>query len=425
MRSPRRLLADGSYIAVSQVVMGGTSYLTFAVAGRVLSTPALALFASRWALINLLCLSIMIPTEIYAPQLVAVLGGDRDARITGLRLITTYGAIVAVVATLVTTVVALWQGTMDINHLGVPLFATGIVVASISRSSSIMEANFSRLLRVTITSSIANVLLLGVLLVTTRHSQFWSVPLVLFGGATFVVLAYRDMWAGVGFVIYPVQLLQKKSVKLKSVSRPILALTVTTGVSLGIDNLGTIVGAGLGVSESALVAYSACISLVLAPMAILNSFSPPLLTRAITHVRAGQYTELKDLARKSLSVYLSLVLTLSLIFWPIGNGLIAVFVGGHYQLPARLMVVLALGIGMSTVNVIPRIMATAVSDDANFARIWIAALVGFLLCVIAPGDPLVRICIAPMVASGIALFLGVVRLFRRIDSLASDSIANE
>lgn len=401
--------------------MGGTSYLTFAISGRVLSTSALALFASRWALINLLCLSIMIPTEIYAPQLFAVLGGNRDARITGLKLMSTYGAIVAVVATVVSTALALWQGTMDINHLGVPLFAAGVVMASISRSSSIMEGNYSRLLRVSIVSSVASVILLGGLLVTTRNSRFWSFPLVLFGGASFVVLAKRDMWAGVGLVNNPVQLLRKKSLKLRSVAKPIVALTVTTGVSLGIDNLGTVVGAGLGVSESSLVAYSACISLVLAPMAVLNSFSPPLLTRAITHVKAGQYTELKNLSRKSLAVYLSLVLVLSLIFWPLGNGAIAVFVGAHYQLPQPLIVVLTLGIGMSTVNVIPRIMATAINDDANFARIWTAALLGFLLCVIVPGDPLVRICLAPVAASGIALFLGVSRLFRKIDSLASDS----
>lgn len=356
----------------------------------------MAEFAGQWAFVNLLVLSLMVPTEIFAPRLVADFA-DRGLNVEdGLLVLVRYGVIVWFGSSVALFVYEFLRAGFDINTFAGPLFAAGCISSSIFRSAAISIDDFNLYFKISFLSACMSCVLLSFVLVSDLPSGMWSGPLVAVGLGSILTMIYRPLrrllppFRRIGF--------RRFSQSLEPLE-PVKGLIVATFVSLAIENLGVIIGRWLRVNESQVVGYSTAISLVLAPLVLLNSFTPPLLTRA-THLAVnGEMAAFRSLFRKSVCAYLLVVCVLAAVFCVLGNLAIGLYVGSQYELPVRALLALAVGVGMMTVNVLPRVFATSSGHTRGHTRIWLLSLLAYVLALALPISPIAKISLAPSIAA--------------------------
>lgn len=359
----------------------------------------------------------MVPTEIYAPRLIANFA-DRGLNVEdGLLVLVRYGVIVWLGSSFALFSYEFLRVGIDLNTFAGPLFAAGCISSSIFRSAAISIDDFHLYFKVSFLGACTSCVLLSIVLISRLPSGMWSGPLAAVGLGSILPIIYRPLrrllpsFRRIGF--------RGLSQSLKPLA-PVKGLIVATFVSLAIENLGIIIGHWLRVNEFQVVGYSTAISLVLAPLVLLNSFTPPLLTRATHLAINGEMTAFRSLFRKSVCAYLLVVCVLAAAFSVFGNLAIGLYVGSQYELPILVLLALAVGVGMMTVNVLPRVFATSSGRTNGHTRIWLLSLLAYVLALALPVSPIVRISLAPCIAALLVFVFSTALLELDLRSVGAD-----
>jgi len=415
---------NAMHIALSQMFVGLVSYFTVFVGARILDAENLARFSTSWAVVNTVALTALIPTETYSPKLrgefeKSNINSNSDVEST-LLLYCLLSGMLSMAISAILALIDVLPVTFS-EFIAITVFVCGATGYGFKRATSMSLGDFRTYWKLSVNYSLVGCLGLFVILLVNQDD--WTALFVLLGFAGLSTLVVPVSGQKLGtFTRFEIGRVFHQS-RIMGSNRAIGNLLIATFLSLLLSNGAVAFGLRVGVNPRDLVAYSGMLNIVLIPLTLLNSFSAPILTKAVSLFHSHQKQKFSLLYLKATSLYLGAAALVVIVSVGFGNPLLHFYLGTTYDVSPRLAGAIALSQGLATLGVLPRLFLVASGATTSILRIWLIGLFCFMGILATPVNPLTRIVIAPGIAGGVIVLLSSIVLFKNIKADSSFAIS--
>ena len=176
---------------------------------------------------------------------------------------------------------------------------------------------------------------------------------------------------------------------------------------------GTIIGSKiLNVDAKFIVSYSAALNLALIFYVLLNSITPPIYNQALVLFEGGFRQDLEKLFLKTLLGYVIATLIISLSFYIVGPWALSMYVGDAYSVTNREFFLIALGEGIATLTVVPKVFLIAIHRDLVLFPIGIIGIGIFVSLFVIISDKQLSMLLVPIASASTILILATLFFFK-------------
>jgi hypothetical protein len=181
-------------------------------------------------------------------------------------------------------------------------------------------------------------------------------------------------------------------------------------------------GAYIGVNSVQLLTFGAFLNIGLICYTMLNSFTSPIQTSLISVLKSSDYEQFRLIYRKSITFFCLAVVVVTLFLTATLNFFAHVYVPSVSSQSEMARLVLAAGLGFSTLTGLPRIGLMILNQYLLLLWIWLVGLASFLVCIFLPIDSFSAMVLAPTTANGLILAACYIAFKHRIGVLNKDEI---
>lgn len=387
-------------ITVASLASGLISYLFVFVGSRVLEATAMSSMLAFWALANTLVLAFAIPLETIAPKFILHQKTSDSELSFVLHGIVIAGFVLAVF--LMLSIFRVHSYLRGYEIVG-SLFVLSLGLWAGVRSVYIGRADFKGFLLLSLLN--ASAALVGLFVAFFRESsdpKFILLPIVVGNslGGLF----------GLGSIISRRRIDNRSWRLVLNLGRPTYqmagALILATGVSLMMNNGGIALAPLLGASPEFVITFAAIVSLVQAPMMLLNNISPIVNIRMTRLASEGDDEKVFALYYRILLLFVAFACVLlgsTFLLSPLG---IDLFVGSQYQMERVIAVCVAAGVCIDWLTVMPRLLGLALGRASQIWKVWTLGLIAYLGVLLVPTSGSSRLIAAPIVGGLVILAFG-------------------
>ena len=410
---------NAMHIALSQVFVGLISYFTVFVGARILDAENLARFSTTWALVNTVALTTLIPTETYSPKLRAEFEISNSTSGANVESTLLFYCLLGGLLSLAISVILVLLNVLPITFfelVAVAAFIFGATFYGFKRAAAMSLGEFRNYWRLSLNYSMAGSI--GLLIVFLMKRNTWSSLFLVLGVASTMTLFVTIK--GQKIALFTPREMRRviDQSRIMGTNKVLGNLLVATFLSLLLSNGAVAFGLRVGVDTRDLVAYSAMLNIVLIPMTLLNSFSAPILNKAVLLVHSHQIRNFTSLYLKAVGLYIVATVVVVLASANFGKFLLHIYVGTSYDVSPRVAGAIALSEGLATLTVLPRLFLVATGATKSILKIWIVGVCCFVGVLVVPMSPLTRIVIAPGIAGGFIVLLSSLLILKKDSSFA-------
>jgi len=383
-------------ITGASLASGLISYLFVFVGSRVLEATEMSSILAFWALANTLVLTFAIPLETIAPKFMIHHRTSNSELSFVLHGVTISAFVLAVFFVLSILKVYCYEIVGSSFLLSLGLWA-GI------RSVYVGRGDFKGLFKLALVNAVVALCgLLVVFIADSREPKFVLLPVV--GGSLIA-----------GFLGFANILSQRRTEKTscriyinlgRGTYQMAGALILATGVSLVMNNGGIALAPLLGASPEFVVSFAAVISLVQAPMMLLNNISPIVNLRMTRLAAEGNTEKVFKLYYRILFLFVifaCVLLGLTFLLSPLG---ISLFVGKDFHMTRLLALCVATGVCIDWLTVMPRLLGLALGRASQVWKVWILGSLVYFVFLLVPISAPSRLITAPIVGGLVILAYG-------------------
>jgi hypothetical protein len=390
------IMQNGVFVFCANIAIGIPSVFALYVADSVLSRESLSTFIKVWALTNTLIVGVTSPLLTYAPNLRVDFDNEAaqfDQHFFSVSLLNSLLIIIPI-----EFVVVYWIFGIKSSFVLIALTTFTVFSISFNVKSALLiskgaygEYFFSAFAFGIIAS-------ISLLLVNFMDFQSIAILFYLFSfalGASSVdrLLSFISDFSMTNFRMFVSQILMMKTFT------PFLVTIFITSCSTFILNGPLLFGSFIGASNNQLVTFGTCLNIGLICYTILNSFTAPIQTSLISSLKQPDKVHFGLIYRKSFNSYLLFTLLLTVFLSVTLNFLARIYVPSVLRLDFIIRLILAAGLGFSTLAGLPRLGLMILKRYSHLFFIWCAGLVSFVFVVFLPIDPLTAMVLAPTIAS--------------------------
>ena len=426
-QASKKLVSDTFQVALSAVCIGVLSVLMPVVGSKVLEANELSVLLSSWALVNTIQFGLLTPIENFAPRYrsSAMSRGHSERQIGN--FLTRYAISASVVAGFVLIFYFLAineksSGQLIIGSLFF-IFSNGILASQ--RSLLAAQGKFNSILKKNIAIAVVGMVGFAVIVLTR-----WS-----YAGAVYLAFGVAN---ASGYLTERFSKSNKvtrkdcrfdttsispreKQFERAQVSR-LGILSLTTISALLLTN-GTIIASKIWkVNSNFIVSYSAALNLALIFYVLLNSITPPIYNRALILIESGSHQGIRKIFLKTLAGYIFATLIISFSFYMVGPWALGVYVGDAYRITKTEFFLIALGEGIATLTVIPKIFLIGIHRDRLLFPIWILGIGIFFILFVGIDNKQSSMLFAPIVAASTIVVLATTVFFKSLAASRRKSV---
>jgi hypothetical protein len=416
----KALLNDSAKVALATVCVGAVSYLLLFVGAKLLDSRSLAEFVTLWAILNTAVLAVVLPADTFAPRfrLEAEKIGLSDLEIR--HSIRDYALVVSFFTCLVFISLQL------IGVLGVEwqvLVASGgfLVANSIFGSQRAYLSSAARFSQVLMKSAIylgVSVLGFVMLFVLDSREPFSLILVVTF--ALLVASAARISAPTEQSTTHRPRRSRWQSIRRETTAvKSLASLSLITFLTLILSNGALAVAHVIGADERSIVVYAAILNLVMVPCTLLNAVTPPVHVRAVEALRQERIVDFRRLYWIAVAGYGAVVAAVVLIMSLVGSIAVRLYITEAYSATRSQLFGIAMAETLATLTVLPRVFLVALGRASDMNIYWLFGLLIFAGTFFAPWEPIVRMIVAPLLASIFIFVAGTVRLERHVRGLSA------
>ena len=387
-------------ITAASLASGLISYLFVFVGSRVLEAAEMSSMLAFWALANTLVLAFAIPLETIAPKFIYH-HKTTDSELS----FVLHGITIATFVLAVFFVLSIFKVHSYLHGYEIvgSLFVLSLGLWAGIRSVFVGRGDFKGLLKLALVNAVFALCgLLVVLMTDTREPKFVLLPVVV-GNLTGGFLGFVN--------ILSQRRTEKTSWRIdinlgRSTYQMAGALILATGVSLVMNNGGIALAPLLGASPEFVITFAAVVSLVQAPMMLLNNISPIVNLRMTRLAAEGDDEKVFILYYRILFLFViftCVLLGLTFLLSPFG---ISLFVGSDFQMTRILAVCTAAGVCIDWLTVMPRLLGLALGRASQIWKVWILGSLVYSVSLFVPISVTSRLITAPIVGGLVILIYG-------------------
>ena len=417
----KKLVIDSFQVALSSICIGVLSVLMPVVGARVLEAPQLSMLLSSWALVNTIQFGLLSPIESFAPRYraSAIAIGQSDHQVAN--FFKRYALVASGVAAfiLLLFLLAMSEKSSDQLIAGALFFIFSSGLLASQRSLLVAQGKFKSILKKNIVVATAGLASFALIVVTS-----WS-----YVGAVYLAFGIANT---AGYIVErlgekaPVTTsefddsknynkVKSKSFEIAQLSR--IGILSLTSISTLLLTNGTIIASKLwNVDSNFIVSYSAALNLALVLFVLLNSITPPIYNKAIKYYEAGLHQELKILFLKTLFGFSIATLAISSSLSFVGPWALKLYIGDSYAITKGEFFFIAIGEGIATLTVVPKVFLMAINRDRILFPIWAGGIGLFVLLFIEINNKKSSMIFVPILAASAIAVLAVLVFFKSMAS---------
>ncbi len=371
------------YVAISTISIGLVSYLLPTIGARIISATDLAALLSIMAVINTLGLTFNSPLDLLLPKVLARANSLKENAALIKLLVSIFGFLFGLLSAFILLVYVQFSGH-EAKDIFLALAVFTVVTATFNSLRSYLAAsgNFKTLMQSAIIYAVFGTsCLFGALISKTYSSSVLISTLTL--SSLFALLFGFKATKNKGAARVPKNLVSvvRNQIQDKKMKQSFLSILLMTLVTLIINN-GIIIGAQeRNIDSRLVVVVVALASLARIPFMLLNSVSPPILNASTHYEKMSNFSGLKSLYKKAMTLYLFTSITVFTSLFLISEFFIKIYLGRQYMFDTSIALQVLAAESLIALIGLPRLFLVALHSEFENLKITIMGLIIFLFFV--------------------------------------------